>query len=519
MKGRIVASWSLALLAILAASPGAHAAFPASSNGKIAFSSNRDGDFDIYSVNADGSINADGSGLSNLTSNGATDLSPEWSADGTRVAFSSDRDGDFDVYTMDANGGNLVQVTDDPATDAEPSWDPTGNTLVFSSNRDGDFELYTVGSAGGSPSAVTDNPAQDVQPAWSPDGDRIVYTINPLGNLALIDPDGSNPQYLRTSNGNANPDWSPEAERIVFDRNGDVLVISATDGSDIALVFPGAEQAGADPAWSPDTTSVTYQVDPCPQCSPSSYIARSKWNWGGIAEIHYVTPQQGSEEAIAPDWQPLHVPNRYARPGGATPLRVPLIPEFRQCTSPNSNHAPPLDLDSCEPPQRDSFLLTMSDTGMGQGFARLVAQPGNPATPADEADVGLTVSASDVITAINGSDWTGKTIFRTQIRITDGANGPFETLPATVADAAFSLPLDCVATPSSPAGASCDAATTFDTVLPGFVREGARTIISSLSLQLLDVGLDGSIGAPASCPPTCGTGDERIFLRQGVFTP
>jgi hypothetical protein len=58
--------------------------------------------------------------------------------------------------------------------------------------------------------------------------------------------------------------------------------------------------------------------------------------------------------------------------------------------------------------------------------------------------------------------------------------------------------------------------------MPGFAREGRRTVISTLAFTVLDAGNDGSItpgGAGETCPPTCGSGDERVFLREGVFTP
>jgi Tol biopolymer transport system component len=69
-------------------------------------------------------INADGSGLSALTSNSAADLSPAWSPDSTKIAFNSDRDGDYDIYTMDVDGSDVAQVTNSPADDYTPDWQP-----------------------------------------------------------------------------------------------------------------------------------------------------------------------------------------------------------------------------------------------------------------------------------------------------------------------------------------------------------------------------------------------------------
>jgi TolB protein len=70
-------------------------------------------------------INADGSGLTNLTSNSVGDFKPRWSPDGTKITFMSDRSGDYDIYTMNANGSNVAPVTTNPRWhDMDPDWQP-----------------------------------------------------------------------------------------------------------------------------------------------------------------------------------------------------------------------------------------------------------------------------------------------------------------------------------------------------------------------------------------------------------
>ena len=209
----------------------------------------------------------------------------------------------------------------------------------------------------------------------------------------------------------------------------------------------------------------------------------------------------------------------YPRPGGATPLRVPLVPAFAACTSPNSSHVAPLAQPSCTPPAQQSPLLTTSSTGKGLGFARLDVLPGNATTAADEADLRVGASATDVRRSSNGTDYVGKTILTTTIRITDRGNGFFLNEAGTVQDLAFGIPVDCVATPDPAIGSSCSLNTTADTLVPGFAREGKRATVSTFSMQLNDAGPDAAVGSPTVCPPTCGTGDEQAFLLQGVFTP
>jgi len=210
----------------------------------------------------------------------------------------------------------------------------------------------------------------------------------------------------------------------------------------------------------------------------------------------------------------------YPRPGGASPFRVPLVPEYRPCTSPNTVHKAPLNGPSCTPPSLQSPLLTISPSGRGVGFARFDVVNGDPATPADEADLRIRATATDVESSSGNADFTGSLVLETVLRITDRASGPSQVVPATVQDVRFGVPLNCVATPGHALGGTCNVNTTSDTLLPGFAREGAGAVISAPSVAVLDAGADGTISpASGSCPPTCGSGDESVFLRQGVFAP
>jgi hypothetical protein len=210
----------------------------------------------------------------------------------------------------------------------------------------------------------------------------------------------------------------------------------------------------------------------------------------------------------------------YPRPGGGTPLRVALVPAYQECTSPNSTHVTPLGSPSCTPPAQESALLTLSAVGRGTGSATLTALPGNVGTPADEADLAIAASATDVLNKSNGSDYSGTVLLTTRMRITDRSSGYSSEEGGTVQDMQFSLPVGCAATPSDPAGGTCSVSTSADTLVPGMVKETKRTIISAFQLNVLDVGADGTITPPSgACPPTCGSGDEKAYLTQGVFTP
>jgi len=110
---------------------------PASSLGAegrlLAFTKIEDGNYDIYT------IHADGSGLTNLTNNPARDANPIWSPDGKRIAFESDRTGTSQIYLMDANGSNVIQITDGDTDHNLPididgrtnPWSPDGHKLLY----------------------------------------------------------------------------------------------------------------------------------------------------------------------------------------------------------------------------------------------------------------------------------------------------------------------------------------------------------------------------------------------------
>ena len=128
---------------------------------RIAFQSNRDGDTEIYVMNADGS------NTSRLTNNFFySDSSPDWSPDGSRIAFHSTRDGGFEIYAMDADGSNVVRLTNNSVDDANPSWSPDGRRIAFDSNRDGDSEIYAMDPDGSNVVRLTDNSAVDVNASW-----------------------------------------------------------------------------------------------------------------------------------------------------------------------------------------------------------------------------------------------------------------------------------------------------------------------------------------------------------------
>lgn len=140
------------------------------------------------------------------------DMEPTWSPDGKKIAWSSSRNGNFDIYSMDANGENQKRLTDDPNDDRNPAWQTrTGQKIAFSATRDFNNEIYVIDAAdGGNPTNLTNDFSWDDYPAWSPDGKRIAFASlrDGDGEIFVMDADGGNPTNLTNNEAfDAYPAW------------------------------------------------------------------------------------------------------------------------------------------------------------------------------------------------------------------------------------------------------------------------------------------------------------------------
>jgi len=226
----------------------------------------------------------------------------------------------------------------------------------------------------------------------------------------------------------------------------------------------------------------------------------------------------------------------HPRPKGATPLRVSLVPAYKQCPNSappaNRQHGAPLAVLSCNPPVQTSNFLTIGtgDAWPGTlsgsvGSVRLDVKTTSP------EDVKIVSSITDVrckggntvpgfcTTAntdnANVPDYNGELNGTATIRITDHFNGPIGacgacTDPATVSDLAFPVTLTCVATATTTIGGTCSANTTANGTVLGSVQDNKRANVEVQQINILDGGNDGTAAT---------TTDNTLFETQGIFIP
>ncbi|MGH3684817.1 MAG: DPP IV N-terminal domain-containing protein [Pseudonocardiaceae bacterium] len=234
------------------------------SDGKIVFQSDRDGNNEIYLMNADGS------NQTRLTSNPAADTQPALSPDGARIAFASTRDGNSEIYVMKADGTGLTRLTNDPAADTQPVFSPDGTQIAFTkrfgSGEAANNEIFVMNAfTGAGQTNLTSNPASDDQPAYSPDG-RIAFVRfqNATRNIYIMNGNGTGQANLtNNSASNGGPVFGPDG-RIAFfsnkDANNNEIYLMNPDGTGVTRLTnnPAADER---PTFSPDGTKIIFTTD------------------------------------------------------------------------------------------------------------------------------------------------------------------------------------------------------------------------------------------------------------------
>jgi Tol biopolymer transport system component len=244
-----------------------------------------------------------------LTTNWAEDVDPAWSPDGSEIAFASDRSGNFEIYTMRADGSRVRRLTRNPAADRYPAWSPDGASIVFSSGRlvsaqerkakkegYGVAHLYVMRADGTHLRRLTHGArVYDITPAWSPDGSRIAFSMGdddpPI--LETVRPDGTGRRSIGETG--LYPDWSPDGTQIAFQH----------------VYYPDGYRARPS-SPPPQVETALLTVAGGGGLTPLGDVGQARWSPDGselaTADGSIVDPTGAKIDSIAegdPSWQPL----------------------------------------------------------------------------------------------------------------------------------------------------------------------------------------------------------------------
>jgi TolB protein len=238
----------------------------------ILFTSDRDGNWEIYQVQPDGS------GLKRLTDHPEVDADAAWSPDASQIAFRSRRDGSSDIYIMAADGSRIANLIADPVgpdDEFAPAWNPDGRRLAIYTDRfpgRADCSIHQlawlpVGGGAENIQLASDAGGSVESFAWSPDGKSLVYKQNcgpQTGNLFVLEVASHRVQQLTQGEyGDFSPAWSPDGRTIAFaskrDGNYEIYLLEIASG----LLKRVTDYPSRDwyPSWSPDGAQLAFTSD------------------------------------------------------------------------------------------------------------------------------------------------------------------------------------------------------------------------------------------------------------------
>jgi Tol biopolymer transport system component len=236
---------------------------------KIVYSSWRDGNMDIFTMNPDGSEEVQ------LTHHLSRDGGPKWSPTGEKILFSSNRDGapgDWDLYLMDADGSNVRRVFEKEADRSSATWSPDGKQIAYSRWEQGKFFIYIAPIDGKKEERI----ALGSLPAWSPDGTEIAFSVGAPRDpkrISLLNVRTRKHKFFFPPKGPAwvrHHSWSPEGDRLAFawynraelrreDAHIETIYILNRVSMETEQIV-GEDGGGAvNPVWSPRGDELLYE--------------------------------------------------------------------------------------------------------------------------------------------------------------------------------------------------------------------------------------------------------------------
>jgi Tol biopolymer transport system component len=198
-------------------------------------------------------MNADGTGVMQITQDNVDHRQPRWSPDGAKIAFAagSIADRTLDIYIMDADGSHQERLTDTPELELDPAWYPDGTSIAFTREVHGDGFIYLMNADGTHQVRITSGGSST--PAFSPNGTMLAL-VGPGGGILIVDTATGKAKKVTRGPHDQEPTWSPDGLQIAFRRgvtgpNAEIYVVNA-DGTGLKQLTHDA-QVNLEPAWSP----------------------------------------------------------------------------------------------------------------------------------------------------------------------------------------------------------------------------------------------------------------------------
>ncbi len=503
MKKWICCSAVVMLALGLLFSPAAQAAYPGA-NGRIAwegFPAGGGTDSEIVSANADGT------GVTALTSNSVNDIDPAWSPDGKKIAFARLNGSIYEIWTMNADGTGQTPLVQLAKSVTHPTWSPAQNTIVFQyefSATDDDIYAADTSALNTNVTPLATTAINERDPAWEPGGSRIAFvkfnTSSGRWNLMFLTypPVTVTPFLTGVGTDYAEPAWSPDGTKLAFQNgisgaNDNIGRVNSDGSGFLGSLPPGSGPTGQNdhnPAWSPEGQLITWDWD---GSGTDTEIRMQRFD-GSLGS--WIT-NPGHDRN--PDWQP--VTTAHVRPTGTTTVNLPLTVAFDDCGA-GPTHDPPINAPTCGPAQASSPDLTFGEPlvngkpAKGKGFIKIrTLSPSN-----GEIEVSITdVRCKNYFTGCNQilGDYTSFVNLALNFQITDRSAAG---MAATVEQHVVTAQVPCTATADTTVGSTCQVTTNINSILPGSIVPGKRASWVVLDAIIYDT-------------------QSRRFLVPGSFFP